>query len=173
MSEVYLYILSRHGTNNYFAVVVHHPKRCTRSASGFAKSITQGPANLNRKSSLKQMSVSAINSQKNGSKKEKPAPPPWDNPRMCLPWHILLYRQKSTYQLLEVPAPGAAGAMFLIICTNNCAYLTISTTGSCVVGRRRPVSFRAVLEATQGQMDGFFGQLSYKCHLEEAASVED
>ena len=29
------------------------------------------------------------------------------------------------------------------------------------------------LEATQGQMDGFFGQLLYKCHLDEAASVGD
>ena len=29
------------------------------------------------------------------------------------------------------------------------------------------------LEATQGQMDGFFSQLSYKCHLEEVASVGD
>ena len=27
------------------------------------------------------------------------------------------------------------------------------------------------LQATQGQMDGFFGQLPYKCHLEEVASV--
>ena len=27
------------------------------------------------------------------------------------------------------------------------------------------------LEATQGQMDGFFSQLPYKCHLEEVASV--
>jgi len=29
------------------------------------------------------------------------------------------------------------------------------------------------LEATQGQMDGFFSQLTYKCHLEELASVGD
>ena len=29
------------------------------------------------------------------------------------------------------------------------------------------------LEATQGQMDGFFSQLPYKCHLEEVASVGD
>ena len=29
------------------------------------------------------------------------------------------------------------------------------------------------LEATQGQMDGFVGQLPYKCHLEEVASVRD
>ena len=27
------------------------------------------------------------------------------------------------------------------------------------------------LEATQGQMDGLFSQLPYKCHLEEVASV--
>ena len=29
------------------------------------------------------------------------------------------------------------------------------------------------LEATQGQMDGFFTQLPYKCRLEEVASVGD
>jgi hypothetical protein len=29
------------------------------------------------------------------------------------------------------------------------------------------------LEATQGQMDGFFSQLPYECHLEEVASVGD
>ena len=29
------------------------------------------------------------------------------------------------------------------------------------------------LEATQGQMDGFFRQLLYKCYLEEVASVGD
>ena len=28
-------------------------------------------------------------------------------------------------------------------------------------------------EATQGQMDVFFGKLSHKCHLEEVASVGD
>ena len=27
------------------------------------------------------------------------------------------------------------------------------------------------LEATQGQMDGLFSQLPYKCHLKEVASV--
>jgi len=31
----------------------------------------------------------------------------------------------------------------------------------------------ATLEATQGQMDGFFSQLPYKCYLEEVASVGD
>ena len=31
----------------------------------------------------------------------------------------------------------------------------------------------AALEATQGQMDGLFSQLPYKCHLEEVASVGD
>ena len=29
------------------------------------------------------------------------------------------------------------------------------------------------LETAQGQMDGFFGQLPFKCHLEEVASVGD
>ena len=29
----------------------------------------------------------------------------------------------------------------------------------------------SALEAIQGQMDGFFSQLPYKCHLEEVASV--
>jgi hypothetical protein len=32
---------------------------------------------------------------------------------------------------------------------------------------------KAALEATQGQMDGFFSQLSYKFHPEEVASVGD
>jgi len=31
----------------------------------------------------------------------------------------------------------------------------------------------AALEATQGQMDGFFSQIPYKCYLEEVASVGD
>ena len=31
----------------------------------------------------------------------------------------------------------------------------------------------AALEATQGQMDGFFSQLHYECHLEEVAFVGD
>ena len=31
----------------------------------------------------------------------------------------------------------------------------------------------AALEATQGQIDGFFSQLPNKCHLEEVASVGD
>ena len=31
----------------------------------------------------------------------------------------------------------------------------------------------AALKTTQGQFDGFFSQLSYKCHLPEVASVED
>jgi len=32
---------------------------------------------------------------------------------------------------------------------------------------------RAALEATQGQIYGFFSQLPYKCYLEEVASVGD
>ena len=32
---------------------------------------------------------------------------------------------------------------------------------------------RATLETTQGQLDGFFGQLPYKCCLPEVASVGD
>jgi len=32
---------------------------------------------------------------------------------------------------------------------------------------------RTVLEATQEQMDGFFCQLPYECHLEEMVSVGD
>jgi hypothetical protein len=31
----------------------------------------------------------------------------------------------------------------------------------------------AALKATQRQMNGFFSQLPYECHLEEAASVYD
>ena len=31
----------------------------------------------------------------------------------------------------------------------------------------------AAMEATQGQMNGFFGQLPYNCHLKEVASVGD
>ena len=34
-------------------------------------------------------------------------------------------------------------------------------------------SCRAALETTQGQIDGYFSQLSYKYHLEEVASLED
>jgi len=39
----------------------------------------------------------------------------------------------------------------------------------------RGAAFRAmpILEATQGQMDGFFSQLTFTCHLEEVASVGD
>ena len=40
-----------------------------------------------------------------------------------------------------------------------------STTETCVC--------TSALEATQGQMDGFFSQLPYKCNLEEVASVGD
>jgi len=36
-----------------------------------------------------------------------------------------------------------------------------------------PTVREAALEATQGQMDGFFSQLPYKCYLEEVASVGD
>ena len=32
---------------------------------------------------------------------------------------------------------------------------------------------RSALEATQGQMDGFFSQLPYKCHQNRVASVGD
>ena len=35
------------------------------------------------------------------------------------------------------------------------------------------ISQTTALEATQGQMDGFFSQLPYKCHLEEVASGGD
>ena len=41
---------------------------------------------------------------------------------------------------------------------------TLLTTAACSI---------TALEATQGQMDGFFGQLPNKCHLEEVASVGD
>ena len=36
---------------------------------------------------------------------------------------------------------------------------------------KRTLGLRAALEATQGQMNGFFSQLPYKCHLKEVASV--
>ena len=36
-----------------------------------------------------------------------------------------------------------------------------------------PLGNRAALEATQGQMDGFYRQLQYKCYFEEVASVGD
>ena len=56
--------------------------------------------------------------------------------------------------------------------------------GGCGGGGRRARGkiscFRALdlrsclaLEATQGQLDGSFSQLPYKCHLEEVASVGD
>ena len=32
---------------------------------------------------------------------------------------------------------------------------------------------RTILEATQGQIDGFFSQLPYKCHQNRVASVGD
>jgi hypothetical protein len=32
---------------------------------------------------------------------------------------------------------------------------------------------RATLEATQGQIDGFFSELIYKCHQNRVASVGD
>jgi len=41
---------------------------------------------------------------------------------------------------------------------------------------RRGTSVKRItpaLEATHGQIDGFFSQLPYKCHLEEVASVGD
>ena len=38
---------------------------------------------------------------------------------------------------------------------------------------REPLSTATALEAIQGQMDGFFSQLPYKCHLEEVVYVED
>jgi len=41
-----------------------------------------------------------------------------------------------------------------------------------VSGNRLP-AVQSALEATQGQIDGFFSQLPYKCHLEEVASVGD
>ena len=43
--------------------------------------------------------------------------------------------------------------------------------------RAHPISLHSIslptLEATQGQIDSFFGQLPYKCYLEEVASVGD
>ena len=46
-------------------------------------------------------------------------------------------------------------------------------SGSSVEGRGLRVNGEAALEATQGQIDGFFSHLPYKCHLEEVASVGD
>ena len=43
-------------------------------------------------------------------------------------------------------------------------------TQKCARGCSRS-SRASVLEATQGQIDGFFSQLPYKCHLFEVASV--
>jgi len=48
--------------------------------------------------------------------------------------------------------------------------------GDLIDGARRSPShshFRAALEATQGQIDGVFSQLPYKCYLEEVAFVGD
>ena len=36
-----------------------------------------------------------------------------------------------------------------------------------------PPRLNTALEATQGQMDGFFSQLPYKCHQNRVASVGD
>ena len=41
------------------------------------------------------------------------------------------------------------------------------------MNRQPPNCTQAALEATQGQIDGIFSQLPYKCHLEEVASVGD
>ena len=45
-----------------------------------------------------------------------------------------------------------------------------STTSSAIGHGSNP---KPALEATQGHMDGFFDQLSYKCYLGEGASVGD
>ena len=42
--------------------------------------------------------------------------------------------------------------------------------GACHPGNPNP---ETALEATQGQMDGFFSQFPYQCYLEEVASVGD
>ena len=39
--------------------------------------------------------------------------------------------------------------------------------------RQKQVAFISTLEATQGQIDGFFSQLPCKCHQNRVASVED
>ena len=36
-----------------------------------------------------------------------------------------------------------------------------------------PGEMQSTLEATQGEMDGFFSQLPYKCHQNRVASVGD
>jgi hypothetical protein len=41
------------------------------------------------------------------------------------------------------------------------------------IPKRMGEGLRAALEATQGQMDGFSGQLPYKYHLEEVVSAGD
>jgi len=40
-------------------------------------------------------------------------------------------------------------------------------------GGHAAMVFRSTLEATQGQIDGFFSQLPYKCHQNRVASVGD
>ena len=42
--------------------------------------------------------------------------------------------------------------------------------GACLVWTF-PHACGSALEATQGQIDSFFGQLPYNCHLEEVASA--
>ena len=41
------------------------------------------------------------------------------------------------------------------------------------LGFREGIGSRAALEATQGQIDGFFSQLPYKCHQNRVAHVGD
>ena len=51
-------------------------------------------------------------------------------------------------------------------------YVNAASTGQGPY-RKKGCVFKAALEATQGQMDGFFSQLPYKCHIEELAPVGD
>ena len=44
---------------------------------------------------------------------------------------------------------------------------------ACVVGVINGAKRKSVLEATQGQIDGFFSQLPFKCYPLEVASVGD
>jgi len=51
---------------------------------------------------------------------------------------------------------------------------TVGCKGGAVAYERgNPVVRVPTLEATQGQVDGFSGQVPYKCHLNRVASVGD
>jgi hypothetical protein len=71
---------------------------------------------------------------------------------------------------LRQAAPRSSGLTIKNIFQLTC---WVCGTNPSNLERGRAETRRTALEATQGHMDGFFGQLPYKCHLEEVVSVGD